>query len=205
MNWSFGIVGLTAAFCLKLATAEETSRPANGPAGSPPAAAGVATENAADKLPRVSVEVARDRARLMHDIYSATLDTMHHKYFHGDRTVVPARAMEDVFKAIERDNHYQSRWISASLSPMSIDHEPKTDFEKNAAKSLAKGEDMVETIEDGYYRRAGSISLTGGCVSCHGGLFAGTSPSRKFAGLIISIPVDKNARLTTSDEKKPAP
>ncbi|MFO1007996.1 MAG: hypothetical protein U0929_18705, partial [Planctomycetaceae bacterium] len=46
---------------------------------------------------RVPVEVARDRAKLMHDIYTATLDVMHHRYFHREKSVVPARAMEDVF------------------------------------------------------------------------------------------------------------
>ena len=40
---------------------------------------------------RVSVEVARDRAKVMHDIYEATLDVMHHRYFHRERSVVQAR------------------------------------------------------------------------------------------------------------------
>ena len=48
---------------------------------------------------RVPVAVARDRAKLMHEIYSATLEVMHDRYFHADRAVVPARAMEDVFSA----------------------------------------------------------------------------------------------------------
>jgi hypothetical protein len=198
----FGIVGLAVAIYLKLAMAEDPISAPGVPATSAATADGASKQDAADKLPRVSLEVARDRAQLMHDIYSATLETMHRRYFHGDRAVIPARAMQDVFKTIERDNHSQAHWISASLAPMSIDHEPKTDFEKHAAGKLAKGEEMVETIEEGYYRRAGSIPLTSGCVGCHGGLFAGTSSTRKFAGLIISIPVDRNARLT-NDEKKP--
>ena len=150
---------------------------------------------------RVSVEVARDRAKLMHDIYDATLEVMHHRYFHGDRATVPARAMEDVFSYIQRKSKTEARWISVNLKPMSLDHEPETDFEKQAAKTLATGKSDVEKIEDGYYRRATPIPLTGGCLSCHGGLARKPSEKPKFAGLVISIPVhadvDKRQKVTS--------
>lgn len=147
-------------------------------------------------IPRVSLAAARERAELMHLLYSSTLETLHHRYFHGDRATVPARAMMDVFRDVERQTHTQAHWISASLRPMSIDHKPDTDFERKAATKISKGESVHETIEDGYYRRAGSISLDHGCVGCHAGL-ASTSTTRKFAGLIISIPVNQDAVLKT--------
>jgi hypothetical protein len=106
----------------------------------------------------------------------------------------------DVFRGVERETHVQARWISASFAPMSLGHEPRTDFEKEAARKIAKREKKVETIEEGYYRRAGSISLHGGCVSCHGGAFANQSTSPKFAGLIISIPVEASAQLESQRE-----
>ncbi|MDP1798983.1 MAG: DUF3365 domain-containing protein [Planctomycetaceae bacterium] len=148
-----------------------------------------------DSVVRHSLEEARNRAELMHDIYLATLDSMHRRYFHGERAIVPARVMEDIFSRIEKQHQLQARWISASLSPMSINHEPKTPFEKQAAQKIAKGDEVVETIEDGYYRRAGSVALSGGCVSCHAGLFATTSTTPKFAGLILSIPVTAESKL----------
>ncbi|MEZ6055272.1 MAG: DUF3365 domain-containing protein [Planctomycetaceae bacterium] len=160
---------------------------------------GTADKEQAVEVPRLSLEAAQIRAELMHDIYTATLDAMHQRYFHGDRAVVPARAMEDVFATVEESRHIQSRWISASLKAMSLNHDPKTEFEKLAARQLAKGEPSYETIEDGYYRRAGSISLHGGCLSCHAG-FGSTSTSRKFAGLIISIPVTPDAKLPTKSD-----
>jgi hypothetical protein len=147
------------------------------------------------RIPRVSLEVARDRAQLTHDIYAASLDAMHHRYFRGDRTTVPARAMVDVFTEIQRKHNIEARWISASFSPMSIDHAPETDFEKQAARQLAKGDEAVETVEGGFYRRAGSIPLNGGCITCHHGLFAAASPGKKFAGLVISIPVEPETTL----------
>ena len=148
-------------------------------------------QGALDKY-RVSVAVARDRATTMHEVYAATLETMHHHYFHGDRARVPAKAMEDVFAELQRQTKMEARWISVSLQPMSINHEPKSDFEKRAAKEIATGKAEFDAVEGGYYRRAGAISLSGGCAVCHGGLFQGEGRPL-FAGLVISIPVTGDA------------
>ena len=142
------------------------------------------------KVSGVPLAVARDRAKLMHSIYSTTLGVMHDRYFHADRSIVPARAMEDVFSEIEQETGSKANWISVNLKAMSINHEPATDFEKRAAKEIATGESEVETTEDGYYRRATAIPMTGGCISCHAGVFNQSAKSRKFAALVISIPVE---------------
>lgn len=140
---------------------------------------------------RVTVEVARDRAKVMHDVYSATLDVIHHRYFHGDRAVIPARAMEDIFEEMNHQSKVEARWIAVNATAMSIDHEPESDFEKRAVREIVGGKSEFEAVEDGYYRRAGAISLGGGCMSCHGGFFRAPSTGKKFAGLVISIPVKK--------------
>jgi len=146
-------------------------------------------DSAALDAKRVSVDVARDRAKLMHDIYAATLDVMHHRYFHRERAVVPARAMEDVFSQIERKSQTKARWFAVNLKPMSLDHKAETDFEKKAARTLSTGKEEFEAVQDGYYRRATPIALTGGCLSCHGGLSRQSSDKPKYSGLVISIPV----------------
>lgn len=138
---------------------------------------------------RVPEAVARDRAKVMHEIYSATLDVMHHRYFHRERSVLPARAMEDIFAHIDRQSGMQARWIAVNTKAMSINHEPATPFEKQAAREIAAGKTSVDVIEDGYYRRAGAIPLDAGCVSCHGGFFKEASKTPRFAGLVISVPV----------------
>lgn len=137
----------------------------------------------------VSLEAARDRAQLMHDVYAATLEVLHHRYFHRDRAIIPARAMQDIFDEIERQSKTEARWISASMKPMSVDHEPTSDFEKRAAREIAAGTEQLEVVEDGYYRRAGAIPLSDGCVGCHGGFFKPQSKTPKFAGLVISVPI----------------
>lgn len=156
-------------------------------AGAKPATGAAVTEKL---VARVPLSVARDRAKLMHSIYSTTLGVMHDRYFHADRSIVPARAMEDVFSEMEQETGSKANWISVNLKAMSINHEPSTEFEKRAAKEIATGESEVETTEDGYYRRATAIPMTGGCISCHAGVFNQSAKSRKFAALVISIPVE---------------
>lgn len=137
----------------------------------------------------LSIEVARDRAKVMHELYSATLDVLHDRYFHGDRAIVPARAMQDIFATIKQQSNVEARWISVNMQPMSVDHEPKSDFEKNAAKEIAAGKAEFEAVDGDYFRRAGVIHLGNGCVSCHSGFFKEPSKTPKFAGLIISVPI----------------
>ncbi len=142
---------------------------------------------------RPSVEAARKDAKLMHEIYLATLEIVHENYFHGERAVVPARAMEDVFEIVKQKTDSEANWISVNMKAMSIGHRPKTDFEKTAAKEIAKGNGAYEAVEDGYYRRAAAVPLNSNCVGCHGGLFKTVSKKPKFAGLVISIPVQREA------------
>lgn len=144
-----------------------------------------------EKVKRVTVETARDRAKLTHKIYSATLDVIHHRYFRADRTTVPARALEDVFAEIAQEEHIKAKWIAVNARAMSIDHKPKGDFEKRAAKLLSGDKQEYEQVENGVYRRAERISLMNrGCLGCHLG-FGASGTTRRFAGLVITIPVKK--------------
>src|SRR5690606_18335907 len=124
-----------------------------------------------------------------HAIYAETLHVMHERYFHGSRAIVPARAMEDIFKALKRQSGIEARWMSVNVRAMSIHHEPQTEFELAAAKDIAAGQPAIETVADGYYRRAGAIEMTAGCVACHDGFGKPPTNVPKFAALVISIPV----------------
>ncbi len=138
---------------------------------------------------RIPVASAKEQALLMHRIYAATLDAMHHHYFHSNKSMLPARAMEDVFADVARETQFTARWISVNTKAMSVDHEPESGFEKKAAVELSKGKTEFAAVENGYYRRAGVIPLTAGCVSCHTRTLMAPPKSPRFAGLIISIPV----------------
>ncbi|MBI1312846.1 hypothetical protein GC176_16275 [bacterium] len=139
---------------------------------------------------RVTVPEARRQAKLLHDTYVATLHTVHRTYFdENSRDVIPARALESVFREIDHETGGQTRWIAVNTPAMNIDHKPKPGFEKDAARQLAKGDREFERIENGVYHRAGAVSLFAGCTKCH---LSGIRPQqgvRSVAGLVISVPV----------------
>lgn len=138
---------------------------------------------------RVTVAAARDRAKLAHEVYAATLDAMHHHFFRRDRAVLPARAMEDVFTQVGRRSGVEAKWIAVNTPAMTIDHEPKSAFEKEAAAAIAAGKEAYEKVEGGTYQRAGAIPLGNGCVSCHTRSIMTTDKTPRFAGLVIRVPV----------------
>src|SRR5690606_3937881 len=76
-------------------------------------------DKSADGEQHVPLAVARDRADLLQRVYAATLDVMHERYFHGERAIVPARALEDVFDEIARESKINARWIAVNTKAMS--------------------------------------------------------------------------------------
>jgi hypothetical protein len=171
-------IGAGAAWVVCAALISQAEPPEGGtPAAAPPA------------KQQVPLAVARERAKLAGDIYESTLHVMHRYYFHGDRATVPARALEDVFADLDDQANIESRWISVNTKPMSIDHEPKTDVEKQAAAAIVAGKGPFELVEKGYYHTARPIPLTSGCIGCHNGFFAEAARTKRFAGLVISIPI----------------
>lgn len=140
--------------------------------------------------PSPELTTARDRAKLLHKVYASSLEMMHDRYFHDDKATVPARALEDVFKELARDTKIEARWIGVNAKIMSINHEPKDDFEKSAAAALGSGKGSYEAVENGKLRRATSIDLHAGCLSCHG-TFGIEPKTPRFAGLVLSIPLQE--------------
>ncbi len=177
----YALAALASALCLTSSLMAE-----------PPQEKGPSSEeqNTTNKTKHVSVEIARERAKLTHSIYASTLGVIHHRYFRDDRAVIPARAMEDVFADIAQDEGIKANWIAVNAKPMNIHHRPKDGFEKLAAKAIAAGKPEYESVENGLYRRAVGISLmNGGCLTCHLG-FGKSSKIDRFAGLVITIPVN---------------
>ncbi len=151
-----------------------------------------ASSNGASKGERrILLEAVRERAKLVHNIYATTLDVIHHRYFRGDRTAIPARSLEDVFSVIAKEENSEANWIAVNTKAMSINHRPKGEFEKQAATRIAAGDEAYESVEGGVYRRAQGISLMNkGCLGCHLGFGAADSKVKRFAGLVIEIPVE---------------
>ncbi|MDB5392256.1 MAG: hypothetical protein JWM11_7902 [Planctomycetaceae bacterium] len=180
------LIGAVVVTCIIVAlSAQPSESQENKPKGTQPSA----SEIRADERARVPVALARDRAKIMQEIYASTLNVMHHRYFHGDRTIVPARAMEEIFSDMKLETRAQAKWISVNTKAMNIDHEPNSTFEKYAAKEIEAGKSDVEIIEEGYYRRAVAIRLTDGCIRCHENFFKEPTKTPKFSVLVVSMPV----------------
>lgn len=135
------------------------------------------------------VTSARERAKLLHDVYATTLEVMHHHYFRREGAVLPARAMDDVFEEMAGRSGGHANWIAVNTKAMSLDHEPTTTFEKKAAAELAAGKEEYELVTPRVYRRATVIPLHSSCVGCHTKMFSDPPKSPRFAGLVISIPL----------------
>jgi hypothetical protein len=103
---------------------------------------------------RLTVSAARSRAKLLHDIYADMLQVLHWNYFREktEKDVVPSRSLEDVFYGMKRRTKTEARWIAVNANAMHIDHKPKDDFEKAAARAISLGKQEYERVEQGVYR-----------------------------------------------------
>ncbi|MEX0794646.1 MAG: DUF3365 domain-containing protein [Pirellulaceae bacterium] len=138
--------------------------------------------------PPIAISEAKGRARLLHEAMHGALQVMHRDLFDEDESrSIPSRSLEDVFKGVEHKHGVSLRWLVVNADAMNVDNNPRDDFEKQAAKVLAKGEPFYEAVEENKYRFAGPVRLSSTCLKCH-------VPFRKsledrMAGLTISIPV----------------
>ena len=145
-------------------------------------------QNGEQKL--ATLKEAREQARLLHEALHSTLLIVHRKYYREDEKLpIPSSVLDDVFEEIQRKRKIEFRWISVNAEAMNIDHEPKTEFEKQAADVLSSGKKEFEQVEKGTYRHAGVICLPSQCLKCH--MPNRRSSATRFAGLIISLPVSK--------------
>lgn len=137
-----------------------------------------------------SVDGAREQARLLHDALHSTLLIVHQKYYREDEKLpIPSSVLDDVFEEMQQTRNIKFRWISVNAEAMNIDHEPKTEFEKQAAEALSSGKKEFEQVEKGVYRHVGTICLPSQCLKCH--MPNRRSTATRFAGLIISLPVSE--------------
>lgn len=150
------------------------------------------TEARSENKEPITVAEARGQARLLHDTYEATLHTMHRQYFEEDtNTPIPSVVLEDVFRLVDESTKGKTHWISVNTEPMNLDHRPRSEFEKKAAKVLASGKREFELVENGTYYRVGAVTLFAACRRCHLSGISNGKGRKRVAGLVISLPVGK--------------
>ncbi len=141
--------------------------------------------------PRPNVVEARGRARLLQDSIVSSLTMIHHEYYREDEKLpIPARTYRKVFEELSQKQKVELRWLAITGQAMNVAHNPKTDFERQAAEVIASGATEFEATSDGIYRRVGVISLTSECLKCHAPNRTDVKPRK--AGLVISMPIAAN-------------
>jgi len=139
---------------------------------------------------RMTLTEARRTVALLDQAYQSTLRHVHRRFpvGHG-QPVVAALVMRDVQREVSVGGGLTSRFMAARGKAMNADHEPRDDFERQAARELGQGARWVESIEGGRLRVATPVSLGGGCFPCH------STPSGGFALAAISwsVPVETPA------------
>jgi hypothetical protein len=156
------------------------------------AALSPSTESAPDGPKRArrlpSVEEARERAELLHDLANELLRAIHQAYYREDEGLpIPALLLRDVFHELGKRHQVEFRWLAVDADAMNVDHRPRTDFEKEAAKALIAGKTTNEETANGVLRHIGIVPLTSECLKCH--LPNRRSTKTRAAGLMITIPV----------------
>ena len=142
-----------------------------------------------------TVEEARGRARLLHETVHGVLQVVHRDFFDPDeRDSIPSDTLEEVFEVVEEYHGVNLRWLGVNAKTMDVEHEPKDQFERDAVKALASGDEAFERLERGRYRYAGAIQLHNQCLKCH--VPNRTSLEDRTAGLVISMEVK------SGDERK---
>ena len=145
-------------------------------------------------LAAATVDEARARAKLLHETIRGTLQIMHRDFFDEENAhAIPSSSLEDVFHELSRNYHVDVKWLVVNTDVVNVDHQPEDDFEKDAAKALAKGESSFEATENSEqktasrYRYAGPIRLRSQCLKCH--VKRRNSNEDRVAGLVISMPL----------------
>jgi hypothetical protein len=179
------LCGLSLAASLRPGVSQDTS-------GNPSKDSSAEPADAVKDVHRIAVDEARRRAILLHNTYVSTLRTVHRIYFEEEaRDVIPARALEEVFRQNDLETGSRTRWISVNTPAMNVDHSPQPGFEKEAARVLATGKHDFELVKDGMYHRAGALLLSANCTKCH---LSGLRPQQRIrtvAALVISMPIDR--------------
>lgn len=179
-----------AALLISLSIASFTIGLSAEPVSNAGTASGAVAVEASSAIAHPSLEEARRQAEILHGAMHSTLRAVHHRYYREDEGLpIPAAMLKDVFAELEKEQHIQLRWLAVDGQAMNSDHKPQGQFEDEAVKALKSGKRKYEHVENGVYRRAGSITLTNHCLKCH-------VPDRKStedrtAGLIIAIPIQE--------------
>ncbi len=132
---------------------------------------------------------ARNAVRLMADFYRESLLHVHQTYVR-DNTPPAATVLREHFLDITTLGWPKAHWLSVNGNPLNPSNKPKDEFERDAARAIRRGEELVERIETAAggsrrYRAVASVPFTGPCLKCHWG----DKESDYFGGITFVVPI----------------
>lgn len=140
-------------------------------------------------LPK-SLAEARSRARLLFELAHGSLQVMHRDFFDDEKAhAIPSASLDDVFAEMKSSFDVEMKWLNAGTDIVNTDHQPRGDFEVQAAKRIQRGESAVEQSVDGKYQYVGAIRLRSQCLKCH--IKDRKSTEDRFAALLIQMRLEK--------------
>ena len=113
-------------------------------------------------------EEALTAVAILDDAYSIILHEVHETYHHSPKTPVAASVVRNLQRTMTAKGWPASRFLAVNAIAMRPDHLPRDEWERKAVAKLKSGRDQrLETQEPGVLRVATTMSLRGGCGSCH--------------------------------------
>lgn len=116
------------------------------------------------------LERARQEIQMLDALYKNAVISITERYQRGQPAIMVAK---DVFGAMRQAGHHDAKLIDATESPLGVDNDPQSDFERRAARAMRTGESYIEeVVTDGVDRRLLAATVVPAvhkrCAECHG-------------------------------------
>lgn len=117
-----------------------------------------------------ALERARQEVQMLDILYKNAVVSITERYPRGQPAIMVAK---DVFGAMREGGHHSAKLVDATESPLGVDSEPETDFERKAARAMRNGETYLDEVvtKNGEQRLLAATVVPAvhkRCAECHG-------------------------------------
>ena len=137
--------------------------------------------------PLPTLTEARQRVRMMDDIYVTGVLATHKMYVRDPGTPAAVTWAKQVFRGVRGKGWPEARILNGADRPLNPENDPTDAFEREAVAAFRAGKRSVERVEGGTLRYATPIHVVDeSCIQCHvrakrGDLLGGISYRALFA------------------------
>lgn len=150
-------------------------------------AAGAPAPPATKSAPLPTLAAARERVRMMDDIYVTAVLVTHKMYVRDPGTPAAVTWAKQVFHGLQGKGWPEARILSGVDRPLNPENDPSDPFERDAVAAFRAGKPSFERVEGGVLRYATALHVVdASCITCHvrakpGDLLGGVSYRARFA------------------------